>query len=167
MAALTERDLLDLYRKMRAYRWLFLVYAASAVLYGAAALALSGAAPVRRPLLGDGVLAYGVFCVFSVLLGRHVAFRPRTLKARRLDSLSAMASYAFSTLLFLLAAGETLGMAAVAAASLGAWPPWKPGLLCLWQLLVAVVLSPERSHWDRLLSVWSRTFPEGGRDGET
>jgi len=167
VAPLTERDLLDLYRKMRAYRWLFAVYAASAVLYGAAALALSGASPERRPLLGDGVLAYGVFCAFAVLLGRHLAFRPRTLAVRRLQNFSAMVSYTFSTLLFLLAAGETLGMAAVAAASLGAWPPWKPALLCLWQILVAVVLSPERSHWDRLLTVWSRTFPEGGQDGPT
>lgn len=167
MAPLTERDLLDLYRKMRTYRWLFAVYAASAVLYGAAALALSGSAPAPRPLLGDGVLAYGVFCVFAVLLGRHLAFRPRTLAARRLESLSAMVAYAFSTLLFLLAAGETLGMAAVAAASLGAWPPWKPALLCFWQLLLAAVLSPERSHWDRLLTVWSKTFPEGGPNGPT
>lgn len=167
MDPLTDRDLLDLYRKMRIYRWLFAVYGVSAVLYGAAAVALSLTAPARRPLLADGALAYGLFCVLTVLLYRHVAFRPRTLAARRLESLSAMVSHTFSTLLFLLAAGETLGMAAVAVASLGAWPPWKPALLCFWQILAAGVLSPDRSHWDRLLTVWSKTFPEGGRDGPT
>ena len=167
MAPVTEREILDLYRKMRAYRWLYAVYAASAVLYGAASLALSTASEVRRPWLGDAVLAYGVFCAFAVFLGRALAFRPRFLRGRRIETLSAMVSHIFSTLLFLLAAGETMGMAALAAASLGAWPPWKPALLCLWQLLAAVVLSPERSHWDRLLSVWTRSLHEGGQDGPT
>jgi hypothetical protein len=156
-----ETELLDLFRRMRAYRWAFWIAVASAVLYGAAAAALSARAPARVPWLGDAALAYGAFAAAAVLLGRWIAFRPRTLRARGVRDLGSMIQHTFLTLLFLLGSAESLGLAAVTAAAFGAHPPWKPVLLCFWQILVSVALTPERSHWDRLLTRWEETLDEG------
>jgi len=156
-----ETELLDLFRRMRAYRWAFWIAVASAVLYGAAAAALSSRSPARVPWLADAALAYGAFAAGAVLLGRWMAFRPRTLRSRGLSDLGSMVHHIFLTLLFLLGSAESLGLAAVTAAALGAHPPWKPVLLCVWQILVSLALTPERSHWDRLLSRWEETFDEG------
>lgn len=158
MEPLTEAQLIELYKKMRIYKFFFVIYVASAVLYGAAAVALASQAP-RSPLpLADGSLIFGVLVMSAVFLGRWLAFRPSALRARGLRSLEEMTRHIFVTLAFLLAAGETLGMVAVTVASLGGGPAWKLCLLCLWQLLVAFVLTPERAHWDRLLGIWEATF---------
>jgi hypothetical protein len=155
---LTEAQLTELFKKMRLYKFLFIIYVASAVLYGAAAVALVSRVPRSSLPLADGALIFGLLVVAAVFLGRWLAFRSSALRARGLESLEAMTRYIFVTLAFLLAAGETLGMVAVTAASMGGGPAWKLCLLCLWQLLVALVLTPERAHWDRLLGNWEATF---------
>lgn len=163
MRALTEPEVAALFRRMRAYRALFWVYAASAVLYLFAALGLP-ASPIGPSFpVADAALVYGALCALAVFAGKWAAFRPSALKARSLTDLTAASTYIFLTLAFLLAAGESIGMAAVVAATLGGGPPWKLVMPCLWQLAAAVVLTPDRAHWDRLLTRWESSF-DGGRD---
>lgn len=164
MRALTEAEVVGLFRKMRAYRLIFWVYAVSAVLYLFAVLGLPRQ-PEAFPLpLADLALAYGVICAAAVFLGKWLALRPSALKARGLRDLQSATSHIFLTLAFLLAVGESMGMVALTAASLGAGPTWKLAMLCLWQLAVAAVLSPDRNHWDRLLTRWEWTLESGGTD---
>ncbi len=162
MAALTQAQLKELFSRIRAYRIVFWIYVASALLYAAAAWALSlQAPPAPYPLANLGLL-FGAFVVAAILLGRWVFFLPSTLRSRGVGSLEAMVRHAFQSLLFLLALGESLGMAAVALAAAGAAPSWKLVMLCLWQIMAALTLTPEQAHWDRLLTRWGDTFPEGG-----
>jgi hypothetical protein len=164
MRPLTEEEVAGLFRKMRAYRLLFWIYAVSAVLYLFAVLGLPPQPQALRLPLADLALAYGVLCTLAVFLGKWLALRPSALRARSLANLSSASSHIFLTLAFLLAAGESMGMVALTAATLGAGPPWKLAMLCLWQLAVAAVLSPDRSHWDRLLTRWESTTDRGGSD---
>ncbi len=164
MRPLTEAEVAGLFRKMRVYRLFFWVYAVSAVLYLFAVLGLPPQ-PLALPLpLADLALGYGALCAFAVFAGKWLALRPPALKARGLKDLHSAASHIFLTLAFLLAVGESMGMVALTAASLGAGPPWKLAMLCLWQLAVAAVLSPDHSHWDRLLTRWEATLKTGGTD---
>lgn len=162
MASLTAAQLTELFKRIRAYRILYWIYAASALLYGAAAWALARQTPPSPYPLADLGLVFGVFVVVVILIARWLFFRPATLRARKADTLEAMVRHAFQSLLFLLALGESLGMAAVALAAAGAAPAWKLAMLCLWQIMVSLALTPERAHWDRLLTRWGDTFPEGG-----
>ncbi len=164
MRPLSESDLAALFGKIRAYRVFFWVYAASAALYFFAVLGLGPQPQVTRLPLADLALGYGVACLAAVFLGRWLAFRPGALKAKGIKDLKAMSSYAFLTLAFLLAAGESMGMVAITAASLGAEPTWKLALLCLWQLAAGAVLTPDRAHWDRILTRWESTLTTGGDD---
>lgn len=161
MRPLTEGEVAGLFRKMRAYRLLFWAYAVSAVLYLFAVMGLPPQPQTLRLPLADLALAYGVLCAIAVFVGKWLALRPSALKARGLGNLSSASSHIFLTLAFLLAAGESMGMVAITAASLGAGPPWKLAMLCLWQLAVAAVLTPDRSHWDRLLTRWESTLDRG------
>lgn len=163
MRPLTESEVAGLFRRMRVYRVLFWVYAASGVLYLFAVLGLPPSTSASPFPAADAALLYGALCGLVVFLGKWVAFRPAALKARALPNLAAASSHIFLTLAFLLAAGESIGMAAVAAATLGGGPSWKFVMPCLWQLAVAVVLTPDRAHWDRLLTRWESSF-DGGRD---
>lgn len=155
MEPLTAAQLTDLYRKMRTYRYVYGIYVLSALLYAAAAVAMPRGPAGRFPL-ADAALLFGLLVLVAVFLGRWLAFRPSALKARGLPRLEDMVRHTFLTLLFLLAAGESLGMVAVACASAGAGPAWKLAMLCLWQLLAGLVLTPDRAHWDRLLARWER-----------
>jgi hypothetical protein len=156
---LTVEDLRELARRIGQYRLFFWIYVASAVLYAASATALAAQTPPSPYPLADGALAFGLFALLVVFLGRWAAFRRSALRRLRLDSMQKMVRYTFFTWLFLLAMGESLGMTAVTAAALGAGPPWKMALLCLWQVFAGLVLTPERAHWDRVLSLWQQTFP--------
>jgi len=157
---LTEEDVSALFRKMRVYRLFFWVYALSGALYFFAVLGLPTQPGVTGLPVADLALGYGVLCLVAIFLGKWLAFRPQAFRSRRLAKLGAASSYIFLTLAFFLASGESMGMAALTAASFGGGPPWKLAMLCLWQLAVAAVLSPERAHWDRILSRW-----ESGLDG--
>lgn len=161
--ALSGEDLADLYRKVRTYRYVYIIYMASAVLYAAASVSMTAQVPSPKAgaAIGTAGLIFGLFVVCAVFVARWAAFMPRTLKTRGLKSVGAMVQHIFYTLLFLLAAGESLGLVAVTLASAGGKPAWKMLMLCLWQVMVALVLTPDRSHWDRLLSVWDRTFEKG------
>jgi hypothetical protein len=162
LASLTQAQLRELFKRIRIYRIAYWVYAASAVLYGAAAWALSREVPPAPYPLATLGLLFGIFVVATILLGRWLFFRPSTLRARKLSTLEAMVRHTFQSLLFLLALGESLGMAAVALSAGGAAPSWKLLMLCLWQLMVSLALTPEQAHWDRLLTRWGDTFSEGG-----
>lgn len=161
MRPVTEAELADLFRKMRIYRFFYWICVASAVLYLFSVLGLRGQDPPPRFPLADMALAYGAVCALAIPLGKWLAFRPRTLRSRGLSDMKAMSSYTFLTLAFLLVAAESLGMAAVTAASLGARPVWKLAMLCLWQLALSVILTPDRGQWDRLLTRWETTFATG------
>ena len=154
MRPLTEGEIAGLFRKMRIYRVFFWTYTVSALLYLSAVVSLPPQPAVAPLPLADLALAYGALCAVAVALGRWMAFRPKTFSARAGDSLTSAASHIFLTLTFLLAAGESMGMAALTAASLGAGPPWKLVMLCVWQIALGVILSPDRAHWDRLLTRW-------------
>ncbi len=161
---LTAEDLADLYRKMRTYRYVYIIYMASAVLYAAASAGMTAQvpAPPAAQAMGTGGLYFGIFVLAVVFAGRWAAFTPRAMRSRGLKDVRAMVQHIFYTLLFLLAAGESLGLVAVTLGSFGARPAWKLLMLCLWQVVAACVLTPDRSHWDRLLSAWDRTFDKGG-----
>ncbi|MGA9751174.1 MAG: hypothetical protein WBS54_05270 [Acidobacteriota bacterium] len=159
MEPLKAEDLRELSRRISQYRLFFWIYVASAAFYAASAAALTAQTRPSPYPLADGSLAFGLFALLVVFLGRWAAFRPSALRRLQLDSMQKMVRYIFFTWLFLLAMGESLGMTAVTAAALGAGPPWKMLLLCLWQVLAGLVLTPERAHWDRVLSLWQQTFP--------
>ncbi len=160
---LTGENLADLYRKIRTYRYVYIIYIASAVLYAAASGGMAAQVPPTGAAAAIGTIGlyFGLFVMCVVFVGRWAAFTPRALRARGLKNVGAMIQHTFYTLLFLLAAGESLGLVAVTLASLGGRPAWKMLMLCLWQVVVSLVLTPDRSHWDRLLSAWDRTFEKG------
>jgi hypothetical protein len=160
---LTQPQLIDLLKKIRVYRYAYWIYALSAVLYAAAAAALPSQVPPASFPVADAGLLFGLLVMAAVFLGRWVAFRAATLRAKGLVRLEDMVRYTFLTFLFLLAAGESLGMAAVACGSVGGGPAWKLVMLCLWQILAGLVLTPDRAHWDRLLARWEREVAPGDR----
>ena len=162
MEPLTAAGLAHLSKRMRQYRLFFWAYVLSCFFYAAtvAALALS-VRPSTLPL-GDAVLVAGLAAAGVVAVGRWAMLRPASLKARAGGDLAKAADHIFFSLLLLLALGEALGMGALTAASLGAAPAWKPLFLCLWQLLLCILLTPDRSHWDRLLTAWEGSQREGG-----
>lgn len=164
MTPMTEAELSGLFKKMRGYRFFFWIYVASAILYMFSVLGMGGRVPASSFPMADAALAYGVVCCLAIFLARWLSFRPAALRSRGIAGLGAMSSHIFFTLLFLLAAGESLGMAALMAASLGGRPAWKLVMLCLWQLALGVVLTPDRAHWDRLLTRWESTLTSGGTD---
>lgn len=164
MRPMSEDEVGALFRKMRAYRLIFWVYTLSGVLYLFAVLGMPPQPPVAHVPLGDLALGYGVLCLVAIALGRWLAFRPSAFRARRLTELGPASSYVFLTQAFFLAAGESMGMAAITAASLGAGPPWKLAMLCVWQLAVSVLLSPDKGQWDRLLDRWASSLPKGGAE---
>jgi len=144
---------------MRQYRFLYAVYVLSALFYAVSALTLSLRAKPPAYPIADGALLLGLagatafFAAYRSLLGPH-GFRSRAPQ----DAERA-ADHAFFSMLFLLALGESLGMAALAAASFGAGPAWKLCLLCLWQILLSALITPSRNQWDRLLSLWEECCP--------
>jgi hypothetical protein len=152
-----------LFRKMRAYRLIFWAYTLSGVLYLFAVLGMPNQPTAGHLPFGDIALGYGVLCLVAIALGKWLAFRPSAFRARRLTELGPASSYVFLTLAFFLAAGESMGMAAVTAASFGAGPPWKLAMLCVWQLAASVLLWPDRGQWDRLLERWASSLPDRGR----
>ena len=161
MRPLTAAEVAGLFRKMRAYRLLFWIYAVSAMLYLFAVLGLPPQPQTLHLPLADLALGYGVLCALAVFLGKWLALRPSALRARGLETLSAASTHIFLTLAFLLAAGESMGMVALTAATLGAGPPWKLAMLCLWQLALSVLLTPDRDQWDRVLTRWESTLLSG------
>ena len=164
MPPITEVELSELFRKMRIYRFFFWIYMGSAILYLFAVVGMGSSVPASHLPLADAALVYGVLCCLAVFLAKWLSFRPAALRGRGIVGLKAMTSHIFLTLLFLLAAGESLGMAALTAASMGGRPPWKLAMLCLWQIAVGVVLTPDRAHWDRILTRWESTLTSGGTD---
>jgi len=160
---LTESDLKILYLRMKTYRYIFWIYVVSGFLY---AFACFGTYPVEKPIhlpLADIALLYGVVGVACVLIGRRVAFGRGAIEARRLENWGERVQYIFMALLFLLGAGESLGLAAVTVAAIGGGPGWKLLFLPLWQLLTGLLLSPTREHWDGLLSKWESVDLDGGK----
>lgn len=163
MKPLTESDLKILYLRMKTYRYIFWIYVVSGFLY---AFACFGIYPVEKPIhfpLADIALLYGVVGVACVLIGRRVAFGRGAIETRRLENWGERVQYIFMALLFLLGAGESLGLAAVTVAAIGGGPGWKLLFLPLWQLLTGLLLSPTREHWDRLLSKWESVDQDGGK----
>ena len=159
MKPLTDAELVHLFKRMRQYRFFYAVYVLSSLLYAASALALSPRATPSAHTLADAALLLGLagaaafFAAYWTLLG------PSSFKARALEDVARAADHAFFSMLFLLALGESLGMAALAAASFGAGSAWKLGLLCIWQVLLSALITPERNQWDRLLSRWEKCSP--------
>ena len=100
----------------------------------------------------------------TVLVGRALLFTPRAFRRRNIEDASSAIGHIFQGLLFLLASGESLGLAAVTAAALGVSTAWEASTVCLWQVLVGLALTPDRGHWDRLLSAWDRAHGKGGSD---
>lgn len=162
MEPLTGAGLVHLFKRMRQYRIFFWTYVLSAFLYAACVAAFALRARPSPYPLGDGALAAGLVAVGVILGGRWGLLRPSAFQTRAGADFQKAVDHAFFSLLLLLALGESLGMGALAAASLGAAPAWKPMLLCLWQLLLCVLLTPDRAHWDRLLTLWENGQRKGG-----
>lgn len=167
MKPLSESDLRILYLRMKTYRYIYWIYIVSAFLY---AFACVGSSPVEKPIhfpVADVALLYGVVGMVFVLIGRSVAFGRRAIEARRLESWGERVQYIFLALLFLLGAGESLGLVAVTVAAIGGGPGFKLLFLPLWQLLAGLLLTPTREQWDRLLSKWENVDQDGGEENGT
>jgi hypothetical protein len=151
---LSDAGLLHLFQRIRQYRLLFTVYVLSAFLYSAGALALSLGRAAVAPPVADGALLLGFvgsaacFAAYWALLG------PGAFRSRAPADVGKAADHIFFSMLFLLAMGECPGLLALTAAACGAGPPWKLGLLCLWQVVLCGLVTPDRDQWDRLLSRW-------------
>lgn len=166
MEPLTGAGLVHLFRRMRQYRLFFWAYVLSCFFYAASVVAFASRVTPSPYALGDVALAAGLAAVGVILGSRWAMLRPSAFLARAGADLHRAVDHAFFSLLLLLALGESLGMGALTAASLGAAPAWKPLFLCLWQLLLCAVLTPDRAHWDRLLTVWeTATQKEVTHDG--
>jgi hypothetical protein len=139
---------------MRQYRLFFWAYVFSCFFYAATVAAFALSVPPSPLPLGDAVLGAALAAVGVIVFARWAMLRPAALRTRAGGDLAKAADHIFFSLLLLLALGEALGMGALTAASLGAAPAWKPMLLCLWQLLLCILLTPDRAHWDRLLTAW-------------
>ncbi len=165
MTPITETDLKVLFRKMRTYRYIYFIYVVSAFLY---AVACFGASPQYRlapAVIANLALGFGALAAGAVFMGKWLAFRPAALRRKGLTSWEDRVQYTFLALLFLLAAGESIGLVAVTAAAFGGGPGWKLTLLPLWQLLVSLLITPERAHWDRLLSRWEDNLKGDSNNG--
>jgi len=154
---LTDAGLVHLLKRMRQYRLFFAVYALSSPFYAASALALSSKA--ARSALTDAALLFGLVASSAFFTAYWALLGPSSFKARAPENLDRAADHIFFSMLFLLALGEGLGMAALAAASFGAGPAWKLLLLCFWQMLLSALITPDRNQWDRLLTRWEKCNP--------
>jgi hypothetical protein len=156
---LTDGELVHLFERMRQYRFVYAVYVLSALLYAASALALTLKAKPSPGPIADGALLLGVAGTVAFFTAYWTLLGPRGFKSRAPRDVGKAADHVFFSMLLLLALGEGLGMAALAAASFGATPAWKLVLLCLWQVLLSALITPDRNHWDRLLSLWEECCP--------
>jgi hypothetical protein len=144
---------------MQQYRLLYAVYVLSALFYAASALALSSRAVSSTYPIADAALLLGLAGITAFLVTYRALLGPAGFRSRAPQDAGRAADHIFFSMLFLLALGESLGMAALAAASFGAGPAWKLGLLCLWQVLLSALITPSRSQWDRFLSHWEECCP--------
>jgi hypothetical protein len=156
---LADADLVHLFDRMRQYRLLYAVYVLSALMYAASAFALSMRAEPSAYPIADGALILGLAGAVAFFAAYRTLLGPPGFKSRAPQDAARAADHVFFSMLFLLALGESLGMAALAAASFGAAPVWKLGLLCLWQILLSTLITPSRNQWDRFLSLWEECCP--------
>lgn len=154
MEPLTDAGLIRLLKRMRQYRLLFTVYVLSAFLYAVSAFALSQTTKPSAFPVADGALLMGLVSSAAYFAAYWALLGPGAFRSRGPKDVGKAADHIFFSMLFLLAMGECPGLVALAAASFGAGPPWKLGLLCLWQVVLCALVTPDRDQWDRLLSRW-------------
>lgn len=156
---LTDAQLLHLFERMRQYRFLYAAYVLSALFYAASAWALTLRARPSAYPIADGALLLGFAGTAAFFIAYRTLLGPAGFQSRAPRDAGRAADHVFFSMMFLLALGESLGMAALAAASFGAAPAWKLGLLCLWQILLSALITPDRNQWGRFLSLWEECCP--------